>query len=384
VIQGNFIGTGSDGTQQIANTTNGIELAGGAVDNLVGGAEPGARNLISGNGQTGISIHDRATTRNQVEGNWIGLDANGNALGNADVGVAILSAVADTIGGTFVGAGNVISGNAQGGLGLSLAIGDVVQGNRIGTDPTGTLPRPNGGTGVALLGSRGIVIGGTVPGAGNLISANSADGILFSTKSLINYVFGNDIGTDETGHPAAGMGNGANGIEITTNSGFNLIGYPGVGAKNVIAGNTGTGIVMPASNRNSVRENSIYANQGGGIHLVPTSQLVATPVLGSVALNADNHPVVQGTLHGAKNTTYTIEFFANGTADATGNGSGELFLNSQPLQVVTDPTGHASFAVVIPALVGPFTYFLSATATDALLNTSGFSNYVQLSPAGGP
>src|SRR5262249_5801942 len=146
---------------------------------------------------------------------------------------------------------------------------------------------------------------------------------------------------DGTGHPAAGMGNGGNGIEITTRATLNLIGYPGVGAKNEIAGNTGNRIVMPAGGRKSVRENSIYANQGDGTHLVPTGQLVATPVLTSVTLNADGHPVVQGTLQGAKNTTYTIEFFVNGQADGTGNGSGELFLTSQPLQIVTDSKGQA-------------------------------------------
>jgi titin len=383
VIQGNYIGINKDGTEQLPNTQNGIELAEGATDNLIGGTDPAARNYISGNTKLGVYIHDHLTTQNRVEGNWIGLDVNGNSLGNVGGGLLIYFVAPGNVIGGAAGAGNVISGNRGDGLDLLAVVQTVVQGNLIGTDPTGLVPCGNQGRGVAILGSRASVIGGTVPGAGNLISANSGDGILIANKSLVNYIFGNDVGTDGTGHPAAGMGNGGNGIEITTNSGLNLIGYPGVGAKNVISGNTGTGIVMPAGGRNSVRENAIYANQRGGIRLVPTGQLVATPVLNSVTLNADGHPVVQGTLQGAKDTTYTIEFFANGTADTTtGNGSGELFLNSQPLQVVTDSTGQAKFTVVIPSLISPFTYFLSATATDSLLNTSGFSNYVQLSPGG--
>jgi len=74
------------------------------------------RNVISGNSVDGIQISGEAADGNFVRGNYIGVDVNGTAdLGNGGQGVVIyLGADNNTVGGTAPGAGNVISGNNNG------------------------------------------------------------------------------------------------------------------------------------------------------------------------------------------------------------------------------------------------------------------------------
>ena len=93
-----------------------------------------------------------ASDNNLIAGNYIGLDANGQALaGTTGAGIAFDELTAgettgNTIGGTTSGARNVISGNL-GGIGLEGDNGNLVEGNYIGTDPTGTIAIGNGGYG---------------------------------------------------------------------------------------------------------------------------------------------------------------------------------------------------------------------------------------------
>ena len=63
---------------------------------------PGARNLISGNGDEGISLD--GADNNRVSGNYIGTNAAGTAiLGNADFGIVLGNgAQNNTIGGDTV------------------------------------------------------------------------------------------------------------------------------------------------------------------------------------------------------------------------------------------------------------------------------------------
>ena len=80
----------------------------------------------------------------------------------------------------------------------------MVQGNRIGTDATGTVPLPNG-TGVGIAGSANTV-GGTAAEARNLISGNGTG--VFSYFSQDTRVQGNYVGTDATGTRAVANGTG--------------------------------------------------------------------------------------------------------------------------------------------------------------------------------
>ena len=86
--------------------------------------------------------------------------------------------------------------------------GSVIEGNFIGTDPTGKVPRPGFGStspGILLANTNDNVIGGKTPAARNLISGINGPGISlgaggaeFGTSNK-NRVEGNLIGTDAAG-----------------------------------------------------------------------------------------------------------------------------------------------------------------------------------------
>ena len=85
-----------NGTAAIPNAKDGVVIADGASDNLVGGETPGERNLISGNGEIGVNLSRSAgyagdgATANRVLGNYIGTDVTGTqAMGNGQFGVHI-------------------------------------------------------------------------------------------------------------------------------------------------------------------------------------------------------------------------------------------------------------------------------------------------------
>ena len=193
LIQGNFIGTDKSGTAIVANHSQGILISNGA-DTTVGGTALAARNLISGNLNTGISAN---TFRALIQGNLIGTDVSGTVgLGNGGDGVDTTNGVDNTIGGAAAGAGNLISSNSLGidmGQGSS---GTVIQGNIIGTDATATLNLGNRVAGILALSKSG-AIGGTAPGAGNVIAfsfAGNGTGIEYFAGGipvLHNSIFGN-------------------------------------------------------------------------------------------------------------------------------------------------------------------------------------------------
>src|SRR5205823_10058508 len=116
------------------------------------------------------------------KGNFIGTDVAGTGMVPNINGVAAFPQTgATTIGGTAPGAGNLISGNTVGILGGE-AFGLVIQGNRIGTDIAGTSALGNS-IGIEMDNGGGHTIGGTDPGAGNLISGNTTGVDLVRSKN---------------------------------------------------------------------------------------------------------------------------------------------------------------------------------------------------------
>src|SRR5262249_39751175 len=159
VVGGNLIGTDVTGTGALWGGGGGIA----GRNNLIGGTTAAARNIIAG------SVLLSSANGNRVQGNYIGTDITGTkALGG---GVSIDQGADNLIGGTEPGASNLISGGI--GLGDSASF-NKIQGNRIGTDVTGTKALGGGG-----IGSSGYdnTIGGSTPGAGNLISRNRTNGL---------------------------------------------------------------------------------------------------------------------------------------------------------------------------------------------------------------
>ena len=258
VVEGNYIGTDATGTVRQANSGHGILVL--SANNRIGG--PGAaRNLISGNGGTGIKLETTTATTNLIQGNYIGVNASGfGPIGNVGGGIALENGPAgNTIGGlSSAGTGNVISGNGNIGIALFGAnvTGNTVIGNRIGTDSLGTTSLPNDGDGIHIANGSGNVIGGTAAGTGNLISGNAQNGVSISAAAATNNtVLNNLIGTNNSGMSA--IGNGANGVVIT-DTGANTIGVANGG--NVISGNGQNGIAIFGA---AAIGNQIYANRIG-------------------------------------------------------------------------------------------------------------------------
>jgi len=157
-IEGNYVGLEEDGTTPHGNSGVGIELFlnYGYNDILIGGTTEQARNVIAAHVETplgakgiGIDVRGdpqyRGTISVLIHGNYIGTNAWGNlGPGNAGHGIAIIDDVWNvSVGGTAMGAGNLIAGNGGDGVYLRNTVRDPIRGNSI---------YGNGGLGIDLDG----------------------------------------------------------------------------------------------------------------------------------------------------------------------------------------------------------------------------------------
>ena len=498
-IRGNVIGLDTTGTVALGNVGSGLLLSG--FDVLVGGDTADARNVISANGQAGITIQSDQTN---IRGNYIGTDITGTlGLGNAQSGIRVLSGDSVDIGGLVEGQGNLVSGNGNNGItfeihtagvkiqqnrigtnaagtaaipnawnGLSMKGNDhqiggveplagnlisgnvlnglvvsgsgfVIAGNRIGTNQSGFNPLGNGGYGVRIFGGRDGVLGGELRDHGNLISGNGrgvsleqgtqsvsllnnniglnlsekivlgngASGIhVFANENVIgavdqgnvivghlshgieldqgaqfNLVQGNWIGTNRD--LQSGMGNGDAGVQINRGDN-NLIGGLLPGEGNVIADNRLPAVRSGQGNGNEISGNSFFDNGFAGIDIGdflvrPNDPLDPDevgnrkqnfPLLFSASISADSLEV-EVRLQNEPNTQYRVEFFNNAECDASGFGEGRTFIGHRNL--TTDELGEAvAFYTFNQVTLLPF---LTATVTDGEGNTSEFSPCLKIS-----
>lgn len=191
-------------------------------------------------------------TGNVIRYNNIGTDptaSTSSGYGNAHSGV-FLGAGAHN---TYIGPGNVISGNAVIGVEMLTkgAQGNVVFANLIGTDIAGKTAIPNG-VGVLLAqGAQGNVIGG--PWGGNVVSGNLRAGVALGNPDYPgasgNYVHNNVIGLNAA--QTAVIPGQDSGIGMQAGVTSTSVQY------NVIAGNTNNGIVLANSTSNYMANNLI-------------------------------------------------------------------------------------------------------------------------------
>jgi hypothetical protein len=469
VVVGNLIGTDAMGTSTWGNGWQGVGIENGASFNRIGGPEPWERNIISGNGSDGVCIdsHIGNTTGNVVVGNYIGTDVSGMAAlpnrwtgvgielgafnnvvkgnliaGNDWVDVVILDpgtayntvvgnligtdvtgsrALRDPAGGLYLGAfgsytrvGGTSPGESNliaGGIGV-WGTDTLILGNLIGTDIHGGtaitgIESLGSGVGISHAGSRSFV-GGATRAERNLISGSNTAGITVSGTDL-NFLLGNDIGTDVDGGTALGnrwsgievnagkhtviqnnviagnldpgvwlryessfnqlranfigvaadgispLPNGMSGVSIE-DAPSNLIGgqYPEDG--NVIAFNDGAGIEVWGARGNSIRRNSIYGNRGPGIGLAGGgNKELAAPTVTHVRRHAVSGSACSGCI---------VDLYSDHDEE------GRVYEGS----VVADGAGRFHFTKA-SGLTGPF---ITATVTDADGNTSEFSVPVPL------
>ncbi len=388
VVSGNWIGLNATGTGALANGYAGVELTTGVKANIVGGFSADAANVISGNSNQGVSINTAGTSNNRVAGNYIGTNPAGSAaIANGSPGIEVFgAATANIIGGVEPGAGNVISGNAFRGITIadSGTSNNVFAGNLIGLNAAGSAALPNNGPGFAIFGGASANTIGSTTGGRNFISGNNGAGIAISGSGTNTNVFvGNSIGTTPTGTVA---GNANEGIAIFSSPQGNIIGGSAPGAANLISGNTASGVAIynTGTTNNTISGNSITGNGGLAIDLVGGSgpgggvtnndsgdadtgpnDLQNYPVLTSATLGTAT--TIVGTLNSTAGIAFRIEFFANSAGDATGFGEAQNFIGST--DVTTNGSGNASINVALPVAI-PAGQRISATATSPSGSTS--------------
>jgi len=294
VVEGCFVGLDTSGTNSLASPGFGVFVQ--TPNNRIGGTNTGARNVISGKGATGIEIFEAFASNNVVQGNFIGTDRTGTmAIGNTDRALVVnMAASAAIIGGEVPGAGNVISGNLNRGITLDGSDNNV-RGNRIGTTVTGQ-PLGNARSGVEIGGARNF-IGGTNAGAGNIIAFNGVNGPGFTT----------------------------NGVDV-----------------------------KPGATLYTILGNSIFDNAGLGID-VNANGLVTPgfPVI-TLASNTITATVIKGS--NVPNVSFLLELFTNPNADPSGFGEGKTLLVST--NIATDAGGNFTINWPVPLTPG---LFLTAT-----------------------
>ncbi len=238
-------------------------------DNLIGGSATGAGNLISGNRDSGIYIYSSGNLvqGNLIGTDVTGIKALGNGAVGIRVDVWITTG-GNTIGGTEAGARNVISGNGQYGITFqNIETGGVIQGNYIGTDVTGTQSIPGQMYGMIIVGGGGHVVGGTTPEAHNVVLASGVGIIVYSPNNVIQ---GNYVGVDATGTRTFSLNGGwgiFRGFQVAGLSAHdNQIGGTEPGAGNVVSG-CDSGIWVEGCNRNQIQGNIVGADASGTIAL---------------------------------------------------------------------------------------------------------------------
>jgi hypothetical protein len=350
---------------------------------VVGGTTSSARNVVSGNGGAGIFING---LRNQVQGNYVGVDAGGTQpLGNDSHGLEIVNAD-NVIGGTTAGSRNVISAN--GGDGIRIGPFDDnpsdnrIEGNRIGTKADGTGDLGNAGTGVNIHGPNNVV-GGDVAAAGNLIAGNAQNGVRVAS----GFAHGNQILRN------AIVGNDLQGIRMEFGDPTDAIARI---AGNAILQNGEHGVRVSATAFVEITANQIFGNgllginlsdgtaSGGGVTPNDTddpdagaNDLQNFPVFTSAIRNGTTGVTsINGSLNSTPNTQFRIEFFL-AVPDTSGHGEAQVILGSQ--LATTNAGGDVGFAFFTSGLVPG--QVVTATATDVARGvTSEFALNITVVP----
>jgi CSLREA domain-containing protein len=379
-IQGNFVGTNPQGNAAEPNQNDGIRLTNTLLA-TIGGTTPATRNVVSGNQIDGIHIVSTSAglgASNVIEGNFVGV----NAAGTGSVGIKAIGAAAGTPAGNFV-------------------------------------------FGIEISGGGNNTVGGSVPGARNVVGFNAA-GIEVDDGGQNNIIQGNFVGVGADG--ATPVGNNLQGIVLRSddnlapplgpgqanepavsgniiglnpNTGFsglgNLVEFNGL-AGIAVFGNPLPNNATPIQNTgNSILGNSLFENGRSNptleVGLDLTNGFVFPKDDGATANdskghgaandpnNLQNFPLLTGvsvsgssvkitgtlTQSVSPNTKYRIEFFVSNPDPLGGIAEGQAFLGST--NVTTNASGKATFSVTLSANVHSG-QILTATATNLTADPS--------------
>lgn len=321
VIENCFIGTDgvSGGAGNVLGNGIGIQLTANAQNVRIGAI--GAGNVISGNANFGIAAEDVAGLR--IIGNTIGLNAAGTmGIPNGGPGIRVQDGADLTIGGAAAGAGNVIAANLGGGMFLLRCSATLVENNTIGFNAA------RNGT---ILNAGNSIFFSLGPQSGSVIRGNVIAGGMRARSSPGLAIQGNWFGVNGPAGEVFTVNDNAISVDASAGPSTNLL-IGGEDAGNVIAGHLNWGIQLSGAGTNGVRisRNSIFGNTSGGIQL------------SSGANNGMPAPGITGLdpVAGVTGPAAQIEFFADdggqgrfylGTVQANelGNFSAP-FLNLEP------------------------------------------------------
>lgn len=156
VIKGNFIGVDASGMLERANEGRGIALD-GSTNNVIGGPEPGAGNLIAGNRATGVRLLG-ASNGNIVQNNFLGVNRTVTAFLANDRGVQIRGSHGNQI------LGNLIMGHTYDGILIwQLSSDNTIVNNIVAFNGQGPVGDPSEAA------FNGILV---IEGVGNLLYSN--------------------------------------------------------------------------------------------------------------------------------------------------------------------------------------------------------------------
>ncbi len=247
-IVGNWIGTNAAGTAAAGNV-DGIGIWGGD-NNIIGGTTAADRNVISGNTNNGLSASGGANGT-QIIGNYFGTDKDGLTLvANTVHGIWYGDSTGVVIGGNSASRRNIFVSDGFG-VELSNTDNSFIQGNYIGLAADGSTVLGNDWAGIILSnGSSGNLIGTNADGStdaaeANVVSGNATGILLQGSGTISNTIAGNFIGTDATG--TLNRGNTNDGIRIEVSAANNTIGGTATGAGNIIAFNGRDGVRVESS-----------------------------------------------------------------------------------------------------------------------------------------
>ncbi len=263
---------------------DGVTLGGfqGAIDiqggnNSVGGTQPADRNVLASNNSDMILADGNGTV---IQGNYFNVNAAGTAgLGNGRSGVNVEFGTGVTIGGSAPGAANVIGTWLVRAVQIGEACACTTDTISIQGNLVGT--DATGTVGISNGTNDAISVGraSNVTIVGNVITNRTGIGIDLSGPSSGVTIQGNKIGTDVTG--ALPLPNGACGVHIADSNGVvtGTIGGPGIGEGNVIAYSGANGISIDGNaGPFTIVGNSMFRNGRLGI------------ALGGVGCSANGNP----------------------------------------------------------------------------------------------
>ena len=359
--QSGFIGT------PLIELTGGSSFAGLALT----GHDAVVRSLAIYGFQNAVEI---TGTGNRLVGSYIGLDGTGTARGNANIGVIVGVGEDNVIGGAAPGDRNVVSNSGGNGIIVSTATDTTIRNNLIGVNADGNAPMPNALNGILMNpGSSGtsivdnVVSGNTADGVfvhsqatllGNRIGiaatsekaiANQGDGVQLNGD-------GSDVGADGAASANTIANNGGDGVFVSGGPTNELI-------ANSIYSNGGLGIDLAP---NGVTPNDVEDGDSGPNDLQNFPEFDSVTFAGG---STDHLHIVASSPVSPGAGSYRIDYYASDVCDPAGNGEGVRHLGQD---LTNSGGGTVSFDSdsVGPVLAGEI---LTATLTSPIGSTSEFS-----------